>query len=197
MADVYSKIAERLKAVANKGKLSESLIVPAQVKSVSDTTCTVVIDDLEVTDVRLRAVVNGEVEQLLVTPKVGSYVLIADLSGGNYRDFAVISFSEIEEISVKEVEKINIKTENQTLNIDKNGFVFNDGALGGMVKVDGVTQKINALENDINSLKTIFSSWVPAPNDGGASLKTASASWASQQITPMRRTDIENEKIKH
>ena len=112
--DIYGKIAEKMKAITQKGKMSETLILPAQVKSVSGTTCTVNIDDLEITDVRLRAVINNKTEQLLIKPKIESYVLIADLSGGNFRDFAVIAYSE--------VEAVNLKIGDTEMQIDKNGY---------------------------------------------------------------------------
>jgi len=98
--DIYGKISEKIKNISGK-QLSDSFIQPAEVLSVSGETCTVKIDTLTVTDVRLRAVINGNSDKILITPKVGSYVLVADLSGGNYRDLAVIAFSEIEDINVE------------------------------------------------------------------------------------------------
>lgn len=74
--------------------------------------------------------------------------------------------------------------------------LLNDGSLGGLVKVAQLTQKLNALENSVNQLKQIFSTWVPVPQDGGAALKTAAATWAGQQLTTTQRADIENDKIK-
>lgn len=74
--------------------------------------------------------------------------------------------------------------------------VFNNGTLGGMVKLHDLVNKLNAIEQDINNLKSVFSSWTPVPNDGGAALKTASTSWYSQQLQPTQAADIENQKIK-
>ena len=99
--DTYGQIAAKIKAIVSKGKVSELNTFPAQVKSVNGTTCTVMIDDLEVTDVRLRAVINSKSEQLLITPKTESYVLVADLSNSSFTDFAVISYSEVESVDLK------------------------------------------------------------------------------------------------
>lgn len=62
----------------------------------------------------------------------------------------------------------------------------------------GLLKKINELENEINDLKTIFSTtWTPVPNDGGAALKTAATSWSAAQITPTTQIDIEHPNITH
>lgn len=74
---------------------------------------------------------------------------------------------------------------------------LNDGSLGGLVKVEALVTRLNKLEDDINRLKTVFAStWAPVPNDGGAALKAAAATWAAQQLTDTQRGDIENTKIK-
>jgi hypothetical protein len=89
--DIYSKIKRSIQTISAEGR-RQAYIYPAQVEAVSGRTCSVRIDDnLPVTDVRLRAVINTNAEQVLLTPKVGSYVLVADLSGGNHRDLAVIA----------------------------------------------------------------------------------------------------------
>ena len=59
---------------------------------------------------------------------------------------------------------------------------------------------INKLENEINKLKQIFTSWAPVPNDGGLALKTEILlqTWNSTPITPItQQSDLENDKIKH
>lgn len=103
-------------------------------------------------------------------PSVGSTVLILY---GTYENAFVILCSDIDEISFKGEE------------------------LGGMVKVIELVSKLNTLESDLNSLKTVFSSWVPVASDGGAALKTAAATWYGQQITQTQRADLENESVKH
>lgn len=77
------------------------------------------------------------------------------------------------------------------------GIILNGGSFGGMVKVEQLTERINAIENDINQLKTVFSGWVPVPQDGGAALSAASVAWAGSLLTLTGRSDVENEKVKH
>lgn len=74
--------------------------------------------------------------------------------------------------------------------------IFNEGNLGGMVKVNDMVSRLNFVEKDINTLKTAFSAWVVSTGDGGAALKAAAAVWYSQQLTPTKKADIENPKIK-
>ena len=81
--DIYGQIAQTIKKM---GAANGVILFSADVKSVDGDTCTLIIGSLELTDVRLRAVVNSENDKIVVTPKAGSRVLAADMSGGSYRD---------------------------------------------------------------------------------------------------------------
>lgn len=48
----------------------------AKVKSVDGEVCTIEIDGLQLSDVRLRAVVNSNKEKILITPRKDSCVLV-------------------------------------------------------------------------------------------------------------------------
>ena len=91
--DIYGKIAKTIKAM---GAAQGVVLFTAEVDSVEDESCTVKIGTLELTDVRLRAVLNSESDKIVVTPKRGSRVLVADMSGGSYIDLVVLSYSEID-----------------------------------------------------------------------------------------------------
>ena len=183
MADIYGKIAEKLKAVVQKGIVCDVLILTAQVKSVGEMTCTVCIDDLELTDVRLRAVVNTETEQLLIKPKTGSYVLIADLSGGSFSKFAVISYSEIE--------SVNLKIGEQTLLINKDGFVLNGGDFGGLIKIQELTNKLNELVKAFNAHTHTVAT------QGTAAAQSGTAAPVTSQAQTFSESDYEDKKVKH
>ena len=169
----YSKeIRDAIRAICGKDK-GGFLFFNAVVKSVEDDSCTVTYSDIDIPDVRLNAAINGNANNLLIKPKVGSTVLIADLSEGDLRDLAVIGWSEVDSI------------------------IVNGGTNEGLVKVKELTDKINTLENSLNSLKSVFSAWVPTPGDGGLVLKTAVITWAGSQLSVTNKADIQNEKIKH
>lgn len=184
--DIYSKIKDAIKEMG--GTLLPGLKI-AKVVSCSGYTCTIQMDTLQLKDVRLRAVVNNNEDKVLITPKAGSYVLVYDMSGGKMRDLVVVSCSE--------VEKIEIKTGNTTVDIDKNGVSINGGNLGGLVKIEELTNKLNAIENDLNNLKSAIGAWTPAPQDGGAALKGAVSTWSAQRLSVTQKNDYEDTKVKH
>ena len=127
-----SEIKESIQKMASKG--GAGIVFTAKVKSVeSDTTCTVELDGLTVSDVRLRAVVNSETSKILVTPKTGSYVLVADLSG-DLSQLAVVGYSEVEKIEVDANDEI----------------VFNGGENHGLVKIKELTDRLNNLVDAFN-----------------------------------------------
>ena len=170
--DIYSDIKNKLQKICQpKGlRLYFAEIVSIQ----DDTTCTVKLeDDLQLSDVRLRSVVNSEKSGIVITPAVGSVVLVADLSGGKLSSMAVIMYSEIDKIEI------------------------NGGKNGGLINIEDLVSHINTIEDDINTLKTAMSGWTPTPQDGGAALKGAVTSWAGQSITKTKKSDIEDDKIKH
>lgn len=177
--DKSKEIKEAIKSIVG---VPGMMFVIGKVESVGDETCSVKIADrIVINDVRLNASADGNADNILIKPKVGSMVLMADLSGGELRSLVVISFSALESMTVK----------------FEGDVVINGGVNEGLVKVVELAEKLNAIENAINNLKSIFSSWVPVVYDGGASLKAAAASWAAQSLQTTSKEDIENPKIKH
>lgn len=104
----------------------------AKVKSVNGETCTVELEGLTLTDVRLRAVVNGENSKILVTPKTDSCVLVVDLAG-DLSQLAVVGYSEVEKIEV-----------------DTDKIIFNGGNNEGLIQIKKLTDKLNELVNKFN-----------------------------------------------
>jgi hypothetical protein len=113
-----------------------------------------------------------------IKPKEDTVCLIGILEGKEALTFL---------INAEDVELVEVKP--GTIEI-------NAGTLGGLVKAGALTRQLNKIENDVNNLKNAFSSWVAVPNDGGAALKTAVATWSSQRIGVTQQENIENEKIK-
>lgn len=61
----------------------------------------------------------------------------------------------------------------------------------------GLLKKLNDLESKIKDLQTVFNVWTPVPTDGGAALKSASASWYSTPISLTVQDDISHPSITH
>jgi hypothetical protein len=73
-------------------------IVAAEVLSVDGERCSVKIrENLEVTDVRLKATINGSGNKILITPVVGSYVLLGSLTGDE-KDLTIVQMDEVEKV---------------------------------------------------------------------------------------------------
>lgn len=156
--------------------LIKTQVVKAVVTSVDKTedTCEVKLieNDSERFEVQLRAVVDSAKNGLIIYPAEGSNVLVS-IIGNNDADCFIVQYSEVDEI------------------------VYMDGTNGGLIKIIDLVKKLNNIENDVNSLKTAMSSWIPVAQDGGAALKGVVSSWAGQQLTPTVVGDMENEKFKH
>lgn len=130
-------------------------------------------DDVEYLDVTLG---YGFMD---VKPKKGAVCLIGIIEGQE-----VVSFL----IDAEEVELMEARADT---------IVFNGGKNEGIPISPELTKRLNAVEKDLNMVKQIFATWSPMPNDGGAALKTAIATWSGQRITVTKQSDIEDPKIKH
>lgn len=140
---------------------------------------------------------------LCLFPEVGSYVVVGFVADGAAGVVLLTEKIESAEIvigdtsAVVDVDGFRVDVGEISAHLDKNAVTFNGGKLGGLIRVEDLTNRLNIIENDINSLKTAIAGWVPISQDGGAALKTAVTSWAGEQLTPTTRNDYENEKVKH
>lgn len=137
----------------------------AKVLSADGETCCVEIDGLVVSDVQLRAVVNGEESGILITPKTGSYVTVADLSGDLTR-IVVVGFSEVEKIS------IDAETD----------IVINGGGYGGLIKIEDLVDELNRLVQTFNSHTHV----VPNGTSNAPSTLASSFSTSTLENTKVR-----------
>lgn len=137
---IYSEIAEKIKQM---GGNTSTILFLATVKEVKDAACTIMLEDLELTDVRLRSVLNSEDNKILITPKKDSTVLVADLSHGEMRELVIVQYSE--------VEKIEVCIGESTIEVSDGDITINGGKNDGLVKVAELTNKLNELVNAFNN----------------------------------------------
>ena len=123
----------------------------------------------------------------MLLPKVGSYVIVGLVDG---QDTGVVLLTD-------ELDALEVKIGDKTLSFMPEGIVFNGGKLGGIIKIEELTTKLNTIEQDINALKQALSSWTPIPSDGGAALKAAVTSWSAKQLQQSKREDYEDPNIQH
>ena len=153
-------------------------------------TCVVKLNDLEIQDVRLKSVINDNYGVYNI-PATGSIVLIARLISSD--NFFLLNCSKIDKTIINLSDEINL-----TINKVDDEIVFNGGSLESFITdINKLVNKLNAIEIDINDIKQVFSNWVPAPQDGGAALKTATANWAAGKLTETVIDDIKDPKIKN
>ncbi len=99
-------------------------IVAAEVLSVDGERCSVKIrENLEVTDVRLKATINGSGNKILITPVVGSYVLLGSLTGDE-KDLTIVQMDEVEKVEYKQDEvKFTINATKNEMEANINGTI--------------------------------------------------------------------------
>lgn len=163
--------------------------------------CTPINEGAPLLGVNLQA--NQEADYgICVFPEVGSYVIVgfvADGAAGVVLTTEKIESAEVvigNNSAIIDADGIRLKTANMSADFNADNIIFNGGDLNGLVKIDNLTDRLNIIEKDINKLKNIFSAWKPVPNDGGAVLQGAAASWSGATLTETKRSDYENEKIK-
>lgn len=125
-----SEIRKSIQKMSSGGRTCS--IFTAKVERVDGEVCEVDYEGLRLTGVRLRAVVNGEESGVMLTPKVGSYVTVADL-GGDMTQLVVIGFSEVESVDITAGGEIHL----------------NGDSFGGLVK-------IQELVGDLMNIVTTF-----------------------------------------
>jgi hypothetical protein len=147
-------------------KLSDNVYsLEATVKSVDEgaRTCVCQIVSGKVNNildgVQLMAGVD---DGFLIIPAVGSNVKIIK---SDFTDAYIAQYSEVDKI------------------------IFRGGDLGGLVKVISNVQRLNLIENKINSLLAAYNGHVHVANN------TATVSLVAGTLTPTQRSDIENTKI--
>lgn len=146
---------------------------------------------------------------LKVIPTVGSTAAIIGLDG-NIGRAMFVSYTSIDTVqftrSKTQVrvafdpeddskDEVNVTVGDSAMRITADEIAFNGGENNGLVLAESLCSRLNAIEDDINSLKQVFSSWVVAPQDGGNALKTAASSWAAQTLQKTTVSDVENKKI--
>jgi hypothetical protein len=166
-------------------------VVVAKVDSVDKSAyaCDLIVDGRpDRPEVRLRAVMDNEETGLILIPKAGSYVLVGLIENKPESSF-ICGYSELDQILMK--------IEAQTLEVTKDGFVFNSGELGGLTitpelktQLDKMTARIDAAFNLLEQVP----SGALHPNTG---VWTPIYQGATAALQKESFDDIENDKVKH
>lgn len=182
-----SNIAQMIKTIAgNSGEVEARVCVVTAVDVDARTVdCEPLDESAPILGVNLQAN-QGLTTGIVTFPQKGSHVIVAMMNSGMGGCV----------IATEEIERAEIVIGETSAELTKDGIVLNGGEFGGLVKVEELTERINNIEEDINSLKDIFAVWKVIPQDGGAALNAASIDWAMSKLTLTKRGDYENEKVK-
>lgn len=120
--DQYKRLYDNLNRMNGGRQIS---VWQGIVKSVEGITCTVTFGSLDVSGVRLRASETENDAHILITPKTGTPVTVGSLTG-DLHQLVVLQVDQIETV------------------------VINGGQLGGLINIEALTEKINALVKAFN-----------------------------------------------
>ena len=127
--------------------------------------CSPVNGNADILEVRLNA---SGLNGFVITPKVGSYVMVTRFE--RFEAF-ISSFSDVDKIA------------------------FNGGANDGLVLVNQLVNKLNALENKVNSIISTFNTHVHAGVTIGSDSSAVTPTLVTGTLTPTVKSDIENANI--
>ena len=162
--DDYNRLRQHIMSLSGAGR--QMTVCQGIVKGVSGNTCDVMIGGLSVPDVRLRASLTDDEGELLIVPKVGSAVVVGSLTG-DYTQLVVLQVDHVESI------------------------VINGGKLGGLVNIEQLTEKLNALVNAFNNHTHVVNT------TGTATAQSGTAQAVVSQAQRFAQADYEDTTIKH
>ena len=206
--DRYAKLAELLKGLVP----NPTTLIAVEVISVEGDTCTVRVgaDGLEVDGVFLRPTTAGE-NKILLTPKVGSFVMVGSQSG-DLRQLTVLSADELQKVEVTsenmslliDVEEgvISVKNgedERLTMDVAKGTTTFNGGSLGGLVILQKLVDNLTSIKDFAEAINSALPSAFNAIGSGtGANGANGASSYSgSMGSKAITLDDMENKNISY
>ena len=204
-----NNIAESIRRMAQGCRQTVSLIctVDAVDKEARTVDCTPLDESAPMLGVNLQAN-QGSKAGVVVYPRVGSYVVVGFIADGNAG--VVLATDDIESIEIVvsdkssrvliDEERVRIDVDEETsAELTKDGVVLNGGSLGGLVKVEELTDKLNELIEAFNEhTHTLGSQSVSVSGTASAqsNLTPILVPAITSKHTKVKRGDYENEKVK-
>lgn len=153
--------------------------------------CDVAIDDeLKLSNCRLNAIIDSYDNRLLVVPKDQSKVAFVTI-GGKYTELLILAYSEIE--------KVLLTIGDSDIVIQDGSIQMNGGDLGGLIKIEDLTDKLNGLVSEVNALKENFNTHTHL-----VTTTAPAGEWTSKTTTKIasdasrfNKSDYEDSKITH
>jgi len=175
-------IRELLRALVG-GDGNVFVALPCTVESVDGVYCDVQPIDDDIAPVK-KVRLNANTEGLIVTPKVGSDVLVVMMSA---TDAFVAMFSEIESYKLRVT----------GYELQGDYIEFNGGENGGMTITPELKKQLDKMTKRIDGIIDAISNAVPVAQDGGVALQKTIVAKLKTLTDKESFSKIENEKIKH
>lgn len=133
------------------------------------------MDGVAYDDVRKRAAITEGTDGIIITPAVGSWVIVSRIAGSD--ELFIEMFSQVYSV------------------------VIDGGVNGGLIKINDHTAKINELVDKVNSLVNSFNNHTHIVNTAGSATAQTGTAQAivtkASQAAKLVVSDFENVKIKH
>ncbi len=158
-------------------------VVSGTAVNVRDTLCDVERENAPTLyDVRLNAIDNDLQSFVTVVPKDKSNVLVAVIE--NLKTEAVV-------VRCSEVQKVLLKIGTNTVVMDDDGFIFNDGNISGLAKLPKLIEWMQKVYSDLQTLKTQLQTHPVAGNSAPLALPF------NPTVSNPAQGDFEDKKVKH
>lgn len=181
MGQVEQAISEAVKIISGKHQIKG--VVSGTAVNVRDTLCDVERENAPtIYDVRLNAIDNDLQSYATIVPKEKSNVLVAVIE--NLKTEAVV-------VCCSEVQKVLLKIGTNTVVMDDDGFVFNDGKIAGLAKLPKLIEWMQKVYSDLQTLKTQLQTHPVAGNSAPLAMTF------NVSVPNPIQGDFEDKKVKH
>lgn len=189
-----TKVRNAIFGIVQSGMMKTEAAIVTEVSEDKRTISAKIDDELEIANIRITAVIADSENFIVHYPKIGSDVLIAEISQGAW---LLISMSEIQKTHFKN-DKFELVIEEGVVKVSTQEITINGGENKGLVKLEplaDVLTKITSWMRNIDAVirnTQVVSGAVGSPDTFQIALKAA----VTANNVP-RVPDLENPKVKH
>lgn len=178
-----------------------------EVVAIDGDLCQARMGDFVIPGIRLSSIGGGSENGLLITPTIGSVILVADISCGALRELNAVGYSEIDSIRFHkgsttvraDAGAVDVTVGSSKIHIEDKRIQFNGDDNGGLVKIEELRQSLESLKTYCETMKTATSAGINAVGIGAAASGTtgAGAFDAAMAAAAIQIENMENKEVTH
>lgn len=126
---------------------------------------------------------TAQLTKVRLSPALGKYALMAVPKKESFVTVVMVNHLTAYVVTISEAEKIYLNT--------------NDGDFGGLVKVEQLVSRLNAIENAFNSFLTEYKTHIHSVNVAGAVTVNLTPPSTQTSIETTQRDQLENTEVVH